>query len=91
MGIGSSRGAAVHLPLPTGSGVEELLDSGRDFLHGEGSTPWIHVTSTAIARAESAPLRDYMLQIEDIRRKERNEVLPIPISPSAIVKTSRVL
>jgi hypothetical protein len=32
-----------------------------------------------------------MLQIEDIRRKERNEVLPIPISPSAVVKTSRVL
>ena len=28
-----------------------------------------------------------MLQIEDIRRSERNDVLPIPISPSAVVKT----
>jgi hypothetical protein len=27
-----------------------------------------------------------MLQIEDIRRLERNDVLPIPISPSAVVK-----
>jgi hypothetical protein len=61
------------------------------FFMVKGSTPWIHVTSTAIARAESAPLWDYMLQIEDIRRQERIEVLPIPISPSAIVKTSRVL
>jgi hypothetical protein len=30
-----------------------------------------------------------MLQIEDIRRSERNDVLPIPISPSAVVKTPR--
>ena len=35
--------------------------------------------------------RDYMLQIEDIRRSERNALLPIPISPCAIVKNRRVL
>jgi len=35
--------------------------------------------------------RDYLLQIEDIRRLERIEVLPIPISPSAIFKQARVL
>jgi hypothetical protein len=43
-----------------------------------------------LARAESAPLRDYMLQIEDIHRLERNDVLPIPISPSAIVKYAAI-
>jgi hypothetical protein len=66
--------------------VEELLDSGHDFLHGEKSTPWIHVTSTAISSCGIRSARDYMLQIEDIRRSERNDVLPIPISPSAVVK-----
>jgi hypothetical protein len=35
--------------------------------------------------------RDYMLQIEDIRRSERNDVLPIPISPYAIVKNTAYL
>jgi hypothetical protein len=35
--------------------------------------------------------RDYMLQIEDIRRSERNDVLPIPISPSAIVRNTAYL
>jgi len=35
--------------------------------------------------------RDYMLQIEDIRRSERNALLPIPISPSAIVKNTAYL
>jgi hypothetical protein len=32
-----------------------------------------------------------MLQIEDIRRSERNALLPIPISPSAIVKNTAYL
>jgi hypothetical protein len=31
-----------------------------------------------------------MVQIEDIRRSERNDVLPIPISPYAIVFKHRV-
>jgi hypothetical protein len=35
--------------------------------------------------------RDYMLQIEDIRRSERNDVLPIPISPYAIVRNTAYL
>jgi hypothetical protein len=32
-----------------------------------------------------------MLQIEDIRRSERNDVLPIPISPYAIVRNTAYL
>jgi hypothetical protein len=35
--------------------------------------------------------RDYMVQIEDIRRSERNDVLPIPISPYAIVRNTAYL
>jgi hypothetical protein len=91
IGIGSAGGCVLLPPPETSGGLKELLDSGRDLLHGADQPLGFMSRAPLIARAESAPLGTYVLQIEDIRRLERNDVLPIPISPSVIVKKRRVV